>query len=177
MGKRIVVKGQVHDVGYRPFLLGIAGSLKIENFFADNFLEEGEQALEVLVDGEDEKIDLFSQTVKNKYPENAVVDELRAEDYSGSVMDVESYYRYLTATQLSKMATYGGKMLDKQDLMVDKQDILIGKQDETISTIRDESQKTRDTVREESHKTRDDLKDTLERGFDGLRQQVEAKDI
>ncbi len=43
-------------------------------------------------------------------------------DLIGNVMKIESYYRYLTATQLSKIATYGGKMLDKQDKMLDKQD-------------------------------------------------------
>lgn len=73
MGKRIVIKGQVHEVGYQPFLLGVAGSLKIESFFADNLLEDGEQAVEVLLDGEDEKLDLFVQTVKGKHPENAIV--------------------------------------------------------------------------------------------------------
>ncbi len=30
-------------------------------------------------------------------------------------MSIEDYYRYLTASQLSKIATYGGKMLEKQD--------------------------------------------------------------
>ncbi|MFP3909015.1 MAG: hypothetical protein ACLFVX_04070 [Archaeoglobaceae archaeon] len=95
---------------------------------------------------------------------------MRVEDYSGSVMDVESYYRYLTATQLSKMAIYGGKMLGKQDQMLDKQD-------QTILTIREESRKTRETVSEESQKTRSDLKKTLEYGFDDLKQQVKTKDL
>lgn len=47
-------------------------------------------------------------------------------------MDVESYYRYHTATQLSKMA-YGGKMLGKQDILIDKQDQMLGKQDKVLS--------------------------------------------
>ncbi|GEM_PF-3732245 len=35
--KRLLIKGQkVHDVGYRPFLLGLAESLETERFFADN---------------------------------------------------------------------------------------------------------------------------------------------
>jgi len=36
----------MHDVGYRPFLLGIAGSLEIERFFADNVYVDWKQAVE-----------------------------------------------------------------------------------------------------------------------------------
>ncbi len=37
--KKIIIKGQrVHDIGYRPYLLGIADSLEIERFFAKNIL-------------------------------------------------------------------------------------------------------------------------------------------
>jgi len=35
--KKIIIRGKkVHDVGYRPFLLGIAESMEIDRFFADN---------------------------------------------------------------------------------------------------------------------------------------------
>ncbi len=44
-------------------------------------------------------------------------------------MKTKSYYRYLTAMQLAKIATYGGKMLQKQD--------------ETIRVIREESENIR----------------------------------
>ena len=44
----------MHDVGYRPFLPCIAESLEIERFFADNVYVDGKQAVEVLVEDEDE---------------------------------------------------------------------------------------------------------------------------
>ncbi len=129
MKKRILIIGNVHDVGYRPFLLGLAESLEIDRFFADNVYVGGKQSVEVLVDDEQEKVNLFISLVKAKFPENASVDEVKIADYDGNVMRTESYYRYLTAMQLAKIATYGGRMLEKQDLMLEKQDTMLGKMD------------------------------------------------
>jgi len=57
--KRIIIKGKVHDEGYRLFLLTEAESLHIENFDARNVLADGKQQLVVLVgvpEGEEEKV-------------------------------------------------------------------------------------------------------------------------
>ncbi|MHC1635210.1 MAG: acylphosphatase [Candidatus Methanospirareceae archaeon] len=143
MKLKIVIKGKVHDVDYRPFLLGLAESLEIKRFFADNVFLSGKQAVGVLVDDVDDKVDAFIELIKRKKPENAEVEGIDVEGYDGSVMRTESYYRYLTAMQLAKIATYGGRMLEKQD--------------ETIRVIREEGEKTRQTVKEESEKTRVEL--------------------
>ncbi|GBE54600.1 hypothetical protein BMS3Bbin15_00758 [archaeon BMS3Bbin15] len=37
--KIIITGGKVHEVGYRVFLLGVAGSLGLGRFFADNTFE------------------------------------------------------------------------------------------------------------------------------------------
>lgn len=63
---RITIKGKVHDVGYRPFLLGLAESLEIERFFADNVIIEDKQAVEVLVDDEEDKVKAFIELLKKK---------------------------------------------------------------------------------------------------------------
>ncbi|RSN69203.1 acylphosphatase [Candidatus Korarchaeum cryptofilum] len=172
--KRIVITGNVHDVGYRPFLLGIAGFLGIERFYADNILLDGKQAVEILLDSSEDKVSAFIDLIERKKPEAAVVESIQVEDYSGSVMEIESYYRYLTALQLEKIATYGGQMLKKQDSMLEKQDEMSGKmdrmlekqdemlrkmdtmlekqdemlrkQDETIRAIREEGRKTREKI-------------------------------
>ena len=125
--KRIVITGNVHDVGYRPFLLGIAGFLGIERFYADNILLDGKQAVEILLDSSEDKVSAFIDLIERKKPEAAVVESIQVEDYSGSVMEIESYYRYLTALQLEKIATYGGQMLKKQDSMLEKQDEMLSK--------------------------------------------------
>jgi acylphosphatase len=147
--KKILIRGAVvHDIGYRPFLLGIAESLEIERFFADNLYIEKKQAVQVLVDSSYEKIKVFTEIISSKFPENSQVEKVEEEDYTGNVMKTESYYRYLTAMQLSKIATYGGQMLGKQDSGLDKMDSMLDKQDMTIEAIKDVSAKV-DQNREE----------------------------
>jgi acylphosphatase len=124
--KRLQVKGQkVHDVGYRTFLLGLAESLEIERFFADNIFIEGKQAVYAIIDSSGENVRAFIEIASSKFPENSDVEKVEAEDFTGNVMKTESYYRYLTAMQLSRIATYGGNMLEKQDRMLEKQDTTI----------------------------------------------------
>jgi acylphosphatase len=114
--KKIIIKGQrVHNVGYRPFLLGIAESMEIERFFAKNILIDEKQVVHALVCSSKEKVKAFIDIVSSEFPEKSEVENVEVEDLIGNVMKIESYYRYLTAMQLSKIATYGGKMLDKQD--------------------------------------------------------------
>jgi len=173
MKLKIIIKGKVHDVGYRPFLLGLAESLEVERFFADNIKVDGKQAVEILVDDEEDKVNAFIELIKKNKPENAEVESIDVEEYDGSVMKIESYYRYLTAMQLAKIAIYGGSMLKKQDENIkvvkeesEKTRVELGK------TIREESEKTRkelgakidevkETVKEESEKTRVELKDEI----------------
>jgi acylphosphatase len=131
--KKIIIKGQrVHDVGYRPFLLGIAESMEIERFFAKNIRMDEKQAVHVLVDSSEEKVKAFIDIVSSEYPEKSEVENVEVEDLIGNVMKIDSYYRYLTAMQLSKIATYGGKMLDKQDESLKMQSSMLDKQDESL---------------------------------------------
>ena len=83
--------------------------------------------MEILIESDDDRANAFLEALKRKKPENAEVEDIRVEDYDGRVMGTESYYRYLTAMQLAKIATYGGKMLEKQELMVEKQNTMLGK--------------------------------------------------
>ncbi len=173
---RILITGKVHEVGYRPFLLGLAESLDIKRFFADNVYVSEKQGVEILIDADDDKVEAFLEMLKRKRPENAVVEDIKIEDYDGRVMGIESYYRYLTAMQLAKIATYGGrmlekqdetlgkmdKMLEKQDKMLEKMDVMLEKQDETIGVIKEESEKTRQVVRDESKKTRTELGEKID---------------
>lgn len=129
MKKRVLISGKVYDVGYRPFLLGVAESLEIERFYAENMVVGGEEVVEILIDADPDKIDEFIKIIKSKKPEKAIVENISVHNYEGYVMKTESYYRYITSMQLSKIATYGGYMLEKQDKMLEKQDTMLGKMD------------------------------------------------
>ncbi|GFO96025.1 hypothetical protein ig2599ANME_0209 [groundwater metagenome] len=165
--KKIIITGQkVHDIGYRPFLLGIAESLGIESFFADNTFVNKKQAVYALVDSSEEKVEAFVEIASSKFPEKSDVEKVDVEGYSGNVSKIESYYRYLTAMQLSKIAAYGGKMLEKQDKMLEKQDTTIhilerieDKHDRSVQlleTIKEDTSDMRSTL----SRTESDIKDT-----------------
>ena len=109
--KRILIFGNVHDVGYKPFLLKVAGLFDIKRFYADNLIIGGKKAVEVLIDDEEDKVFLFIEYIKRHKPENAKVKKIEIEDYEGYVCSIDGYYKYLTALQLEKIATYGGLML------------------------------------------------------------------
>ena len=147
--KKIIITGQkVHDIGYRPFLLGIAESLGIESFFADNTFVNKKQAVYALVDSSEEKVEAFVEIASSKFPEKSDVEKVDVEDYSGNVMKIESYYRYLTAMQLSKIAAYGGKMLEKQDSLLEVTEKGFGDMRTGFADVKEEIHMLRDDFRE-----------------------------
>ena len=160
--KKIVIKGKVHDVGYRLFLLSEAERLFIEKFDARNVLINGEQHLIVLVGGAEEKISRFVEFTESNYPPEASVESVEVKDYGEEVRSIDSFRQSFMVFQLTKIAQAGvgmlGKqdaMLGKQDTMLDKMDAMLDKQDETIMTIKEESGATREVVRDEGEKTRE----------------------
>jgi len=139
--KKITIKGKVHDVGYRLFLLSEAESGFVEKFDARNVLINGEQHLIVLVEGAEEKINRFVEFAESKYPPDASVESVEVNDYGEEIRSIDSFRQSLMVFQLSKMAQLGVGML--------------GKQDETIKVIKEESEKTREVARDEGEKTRE----------------------
>lgn len=159
---KITIMGKVHDVGYRPFLLNLAEYLFIERFDARNITIDGKQAVVVLVEGDESTINQFVEFVKAEKPENAVVEEIRVEDYDGFVRPIDSYRQSLMISQLNKVVQVGLKMLERQDLMLQKQD-------ETIKVIKEESEKTREEIRE----LRMDLKSYLDERLKKIEFEIE----
>jgi acylphosphatase len=167
--KKIVIKGKVHDVGYRLFLLSEAERLFIEKFDARNVLINGEQHLIVLVGGAEEKISRFVEFTESNYPPEASVESVEVKDYGEEVRSIDSFRQSFMVFQLTKIAQAGVGMLGKQDTMLGKMDAMLGKQDtmlgkmdamldkqdETIMTIKEESGATREVVRDEGEKTRE----------------------
>ena len=115
MRKRIWIKGpKVHDLGYRLFLLEEADRLGLTGFDAKNLVEEGMQVIEILVEGEDRRVDSFLNFVKTSRPEGAEITEVVVENYGGEVRSMDSFYRSFSASQLSKIVTIGLSMLKEQ---------------------------------------------------------------
>ena len=127
--KEIVIKGKVHDVGYRLFLLSEAERLFIEKFDARNVLVDGEQHLVVLVEGAEDKISRFVEFAKSSYPPDASVQSVEVRDYGGEVRSIDSFRQSFMVFQLTKIAQAGVGMLGKQDAMLEKQDTMLEKMD------------------------------------------------
>jgi acylphosphatase len=198
--KEIVIKGRVHDVGYRLFLLSEAESGFVEKFDARNVLINGEQHLIVLVGGAEEKISRFVEFAKSNYPPEASVESVEVKDYGEEVRSIDSFRQSFMVFQLTKIAQAGvgmlGKqdaMLGKQDTMLDKMDAMLGKQDktieileavkgdtskmldkqdETIKTIKEESGATREVVKDEGEKTRGVMKEKIVEDVEWVKEEI-----
>ncbi len=179
MKLKITIVGKVHDVGYRLFLLNQADSLLLQRFDARNVFIDRKQALIILVEGEKEQLDEFVKFVRSEKPEKAVVEEIKVEEYKGTVRTIDSYRNSLMLEQLNKIVQVGLNMLEKQDLMLNKQDLMLEKQDsmlkkqdETIKVIKEEEEKTRThlagVIEEESEKTREYLGEKIDRVSDKI---------
>jgi acylphosphatase len=80
--KKIIISGQkVHDVGYRPYLLGIAESMEIERFFVDNIFSDEKQVVYALINSSKENVDSFIEISSLKFPEQSIVEKVEVEDY------------------------------------------------------------------------------------------------
>jgi len=140
--KRITIKGDVHDVGYRLFLMSEAEGLCIEKFDARNVLVNREQHLIVLVEGAEEKIDRFVAFAESYYPPAAAVESIEVKDYEETVRSIDAFRQSFMVFQLTKIAQAGVGMLGKQDKTIAilesvKGDTskMLGKQDKTIAIL------------------------------------------
>jgi acylphosphatase len=198
--KELRLKGTVHDVGYRLFLLSEAERLPLERFDARNVLIEDQQCVLVRVEGVEEQMSQFVAFVESQYPPEAVVDSVEVTEYSGVVMSIESYRQSFMVSQLTKLAQTGVSMLGKQDAMLGKQDAMLGKQDamlgkqdamlgkqdamlekqdsilekqdETVKTLKEESEKTRAIITTEGERTRAVLKGKIEEDIAWVKDEI-----
>ena len=173
--KKITIKGKVHDVGYRLFLLTEAESLLIDYFDARNVIVNGEQQLIVLVRGPGDKISTFVDFIHSNYPPEASVHDISVEEYTEEVRSIDSFRQSFMVAQLAKIAQAGLMMLKKQDQMLDKQDQMLSKQDQMLSK-QDEMLGKQDmlinVVREESEKVRNVIKERFEEDMKWLKLEI-----
>ena len=187
--KKITIKGKVHDVGYRLFLLTEAESLLIDYFDARNALVNGEQQLIVLVRGPKDKINSFVDFIRSNYPPEASVHDVVVEEYTEEVRSIDSFRQSFMVSQLAKMVQIGLVMLNKQDQMLDKQDQMLKKQDQMLDKqdqmlkkqdqmldkqdqMLDKQDMMMNVLREESEKVRNVIKERFEEDVKWLKSEI-----
>ncbi len=151
MKQKIRITGpQVHEVGYRYFLMSNALDLGLKGFNARNRTENGEQEIIALIEGDEELIEDFRKLVETKKPEHAKTSSVAFEDYEGEVMRAGEYAQVCSAIQLNKaipllldmngkmggLLDINGKMNVVLDKMNGKMDGMLDKQDKSIEEIR-----------------------------------------
>ena len=136
--KKIIIEGpKVHDVGYRLFLLDEAENRLIP-FLSVKNLRNKEQLVEVLVAGEEERVEKFIDFIKTNYPDEAEVEDVIVGDYEGDIRTIESFSRNFSISQLSKIARTGVAMLNLQSNMngsLNKMDGTLDKMDGSLNSM------------------------------------------
>ena len=99
-------------------------------FYVANRIENKEQVVIVLAEGDEWSLSHFEELLRNSRPELANVDRIDTEDYAGDIMSLDKYATINTCSQMNKAIPLLLSMNNKMDQM-------LGKQDETISEIRD----------------------------------------
>jgi acylphosphatase len=131
MKLKIKITGpKVHDVGYRYFLLKHALLIGLRGFHAENRLDNGNQVVNVLVEGDEEGIDMFVKLVERSAPEHADISNVSREEYDGDVPRAGEYAQLCTVVQVDKALP---AILDIRDgiraLIESQKDLAAGQKD------------------------------------------------
>ncbi len=103
MKLKIKITGpKVPGVGYRYFLVKHALLIGLRGFHAENRLDNGNQVVNVLVEGDEEGIDMFVKLVERSAPEHADISNVSREEYDGDVPRAGEYAQLCTVVQVDK---------------------------------------------------------------------------
>ena len=165
MKLKIKITGQnVHNVGYRYFLMSSAIDFALRGFQARNTMSGNEQEVVALVEGDDEAIADFKKLIERQKPEHSLVSNIAFEETDSEVMKTGEYAQVCTAFQLNKAIP----------LLLDMRDDLKAVRKTTDSTL-DEIKavrKTTDSTLDEIKAVRRSTETTLEE-IKGLREDIQ----
>ncbi len=103
MKLKILIHGpKVHNVGYRYFLLNNADILGLKGFSVRNMKANGQESVQILVDGDDCQVHEFLETVKTQQPKAAKVADITTEDYQDRVESLSRFSFRFQSLQVSK---------------------------------------------------------------------------
>jgi acylphosphatase len=100
--KITIVGPKVHDVEYRHHLLSQASYIDLRGFNAQNLIADGQQQVEVLVEGDEDRTAELKERVETDRPKNDGVSSISYATYADMVKDLEKYERTFTNIQLDK---------------------------------------------------------------------------
>ncbi|MCD4815804.1 MAG: hypothetical protein K8R06_05310 [Methanosarcinales archaeon] len=148
MKLKFILKGKkVHEVGYRVLLLNKAMSLGVDNFNTFNTFIDGVQIVIAIIDTDIESIEEFKGFVNMTTPEGAKLDEISVDEYTNTVPPIERCMQAFQMEHWGKSIPILLKMLDNQD--------------QTITTIKDEGDKTRDAISDHMSQDIVELRDEI----------------
>ena len=103
MKLKIKITGQnVHNVGYRYFLMSSAIDFALRGFQARNTMSGNEQEVVALVEGDEEAIADFKELIERQKPERSLISNIAFEETDSEVMKTGEYAQVCTAFQLNK---------------------------------------------------------------------------
>jgi acylphosphatase len=157
MKVKITIMGErVHDIGYRYYLMENALAFGIERFRAINVVKD-RQVVEVFIEGEEDSVKEFCEFVKVNFPPDAIVDDVKIEDYKGYVPKIEAFALVFNIGQSRKFieeakGVKGALVEIKEDITEIKNDMSEIK--DGIVSIERGLMDVKNTIKEESEKTR-----------------------
>ena len=168
-----IIGPKVHNVGYRYLLLNEADNLGLKGFSARNVMENGNQIVSILIEGDEEIIAKFREFAQINRPETAEVAEVYFENFEGRVESVSKFAFRFQSIQVSKginsilkIEGVQYSMLKIQDRMLEKQDQMIEKQDESVELlkgVKDDTSAIRDEIRQSASSTLEEKYEKLSR--------------
>jgi acylphosphatase len=103
MKLKVTITGEnVHNVGYRYFLMTSAIGRGLDGFNARNTMKGNEQQVVSLIEGNEEAIADFKKLAESQRPEQSLVSSIVFEDTNSDVMKTGEYAQICTAVQLNK---------------------------------------------------------------------------
>jgi acylphosphatase len=146
MKLKVTITGEnVHNVGYRYFLMTSAIDQGLDGFNARNTMKGNEQQVVALIEGNEEAIAGFKKLAESQRPEHSLVSSIVFEDTNSNVMKTGEYAQVCTAVQLNKAISL---LLDmRNDLKEMKGDMkVVRKNTDIIPQIHEEIKGMREDI-------------------------------
>ncbi len=170
MKLKIVIHGpKVHNVGYRYFLLNDADNLGLKGFSARNMKANGQQVVQIFVEGDENQVSEFQEIVKTQQPKAAEVADVTLEDYPDRVESLSRFSFRFQSLQVSKGIESILRIEKLQETMLEKQDQMLGKQDQMLDKLENVRLDIVDEIRTSSESHISEMKNAGERNAVDLR--------